>query len=332
MTRGDVVFAFFLLSCAAGCASVLGLDEGTPRDDVDAGDDSSAADSANAGDTVGGGGETSVDSGGQESSTDAGLDAPPDTAPACRPGEKWCGGGCVAIDDWQYGCAPQGCQSCGGPNVQGYGCDAGACSFACTPGWLDCNSAPGCESQDTSNATCGKCTIQCTGGLNCDPSTKFCANGCPVPKQMLACGCYDPTQDPTHCGGCNPCPAYQNSFPTCVGGVCGYQCIPPFPRYQDCPSTAPGCADTSSDTLNCGSCGNNCGARAIPPHGTGWSCSGGNCILACAPGYYPSGASCIPTVVDSGQPDTNPPPIDSGNFDSGSFPDTFKPPPPPDSG
>jgi endo-1,3(4)-beta-glucanase len=55
-------------------------------------------------------------------------------------------------------------------------------------------------------------------------------------------------------------------------------------------SCAGACVDTQLDELNCGTCGNACGAGKV--------CSGGTCALSCGAGLVACGASCIDPQSD----------------------------------
>ena len=112
----------------------------------------------------------------------------------------------------------------------------------------------------------GKCVSRCPDTLaNCNG---YLEDGCEV----------NVTCDPENCGACgNKCPAGQ----ACVFGTCG------------CPggltACGPGqcsdaqCADTKTDTFNCGTCGHICVRPDdfVPKDHVQWGCSDGTCQVVC---------------------------------------------------
>jgi hypothetical protein len=116
----------------------------------------------------------------------------------------------------------------------------------------------------------------CAGG--CDPATEICMDisgggdfacvaqtDCDVSLGLTMCayadgsmGCVDTMNDAANCGGCSDVDAafYCASDEICAAGAC-------LPSSDGCPAVAPdlcdsGCTDTTSDPLNCGSCGFEC--------------------------------------------------------------------------
>ncbi|MEZ4335664.1 MAG: hypothetical protein R3B82_03465 [Sandaracinaceae bacterium] len=82
--------------------------------------------------------------------------------------------------------------------------------------------------------------------------------------------------DPLRCGGCTTvCPAFTTATATCIGGTCGFECIPGF---ADCDGRGDnGCeADIATDLDNCGFCGSVCFSD---PHGR-QECRMGMCVVA----------------------------------------------------
>ena len=148
-------------------------------------------------------------------------------------------------------------------------CSGGTCVMgACSAGYADCDGNPsnGCEVSTATDAlNCGSCggvcslpnataacaasacaVAVCNGGYaNCDGNP---ANGCEVKT----------TSDVNNCGVCgNVCPGGANGSPTCVQSTCGIACTAGF---ADCDGNAAnGCeVKTTSDVLNCGTCGTAC--------------------------------------------------------------------------
>ena len=179
-----------------------------------------------------------------------------------------CDGACVYTD------TEENCGSCGNVCHGGKFCTDGVC--ACRGGETDCNGF--CANLLTDNPNCGSCGTQCGAGFSCFLGTCRCANS----GQELCNGqCIDVTGDPNNCGACGiACPGGQD----CVGG----QCQPPCDACQErvnnvCVLIDPAkdtvcngaCVDTTTDSANCGSCGNVCLG--------GDTCQNGLCIGSACP-------------------------------------------------
>ncbi len=122
----------------------------------------------------------------------------------------------------------------------------------------DCNHA--CTMPTADGCSLGQCT--CNFSAECTGETKCCEN----------IGCKDLDTDKLNCGTCgHACPDPDNE--SCVGGECvcaatGGVCEGATPT---CCSS--GCANTQTDTANCGECGHSCGGTA--------TCEAGACVYSC---------------------------------------------------
>lgn len=169
----------------------------------------------------------------------------------------------------------QNCGSCNNvcptPANGSAACSAGTCIVSsCTAPFLTCQPGPvnRCETNTSNDVNnCSGCNNVCPnikngtpGCLNsacgikgCNPPYKDCDN-------MASTGCEDDTsQDVLNCGSCgNSCPAVANGMPGCKSSTCGIgSCNGPFMDCDMMPGN--GCEiDTSSNSNNCGSCGNIC--------------------------------------------------------------------------
>jgi hypothetical protein len=157
-----------------------------------------------------------------------------------------------------------------------------------------------CEDTATDVANCGGCGVAC--GMSGDACTgEHCrcagAGGCESGAKCCAgLGCLDFQSDNFNCGACgHAC----NPGEVCSGGQCscnGAAACPPQPGAVCCqgagggcmtgtcmcadgPCAAPStccagakCVDTSSDAMNCGTCGRVCASPFV--------CSGGECTCA----------------------------------------------------
>jgi len=179
---------------------------------------------------------------------DAGADAgerpiDPDAggpAALCPAGHKECAGGCVPLDDPDYGCAADTCERCSVSNAATTICEAGKCAVGtCRSGFASCdgNKQNGCEADLGSSATCGSCTAACPA------STPYCT---PEGQCVIDCGaltlcgtkCVDLKTSATNCGACGKaCAGAANASPKCAAGACGIECNPGF---GDCGGSAGG--------------------------------------------------------------------------------------------
>jgi hypothetical protein len=225
--------AVALISCAFafGCASVLGLDSGTPLDLVADGGppDAPAVDTA-AADTVTGA----------------------DGAVVCSDPQKDCGGVCRDQNDPRYGCGPTACSACSGANVDAFGCEVGKCKIArCAAGFDDCDKDPsnGCEADLGLPMHCGSCTTDCTAMGKVCSSQHQCASGCSGTETNCSGACVNLDNNTEHCGKCDvQCPRL-NAVPTCMNQQCSFTCMP---GYVHCnPSVTTGC-EQNEDNTHCG--------------------------------------------------------------------------------
>jgi hypothetical protein len=129
---------------------------------------------------------------------------------------------------------------------------------------------------------CGSCGHDCDAFTAIDPSRTSCVSGfCRVSclpgfaDCSAAPGCDTNITTADNCGACN------NRCPT---GLCASDGAGSFRCVSTCPATAPtvcsgSCVDTTSDPLDCGSCGRACapGPSGIP------SCNGGVCAVENGP-------------------------------------------------
>jgi hypothetical protein len=212
-----------------------------------------------------------------------------DCAPICDPGFKDCDGnpdnGCEASLTSLTSCGA--CNAvCDLPNAS-ESCATGSCALVgCAAGFVDCTSAPGCETPLGTSSNCSGCGDTCTnahGTAACTGSagTYDCAPGCSA--GWKSCdgdpdnGCEQSVTSLTNCGDCGvPC-AFSNAAASCGTGTCTMGAC--SAGYGDCTS-ATGCETLLGTTTNCASCGNAC----TNTHGSN-GCTG-------APGSYDCAPSC----------------------------------------
>src|SRR5581483_4981971 len=143
------------------------------------------------------------------------------------------------------------------------------CSTVCTT--VTAN-RPVCANLKTDPNNCNACGTVCPQGQSCVGGSCQCATGESYCSGANA-GCYDFNRDSNHCGSCgNACPAGS----VCNGsGVCAQSCPGTMTKCGAGTAGSPYyCADINTDTANCGSCGNVCGA--------GSACVAGKCVSPCA--------------------------------------------------
>jgi hypothetical protein len=266
--------------------------------------------SAEASHDAGGSDDASSDAALADAGSDAGDAAPPPPPPppppgvcaaACPPGQKFCGGTCVGLDNPRFGCASADCYQCDPDRYAPTGsfstvaCGAGgACEIVtCRPGQADCDGDPktGCETSLLRPANCGACGHACAAGELC--AAGACVAACPAPLVKCGTSCQD-MNAASSCGACdNACPA-TNGVASCVGGVCQIACQA---GYATCGS-ADGCANNVQENVG-GPCGAACGACTPATALHVGVCSGGACVQRCQIGYSACGATCVDEQVDA---------------------------------
>lgn len=218
------------------------------------------------------------------------------TSQVCAPGTADCNG--VGTDACEVSLTvPSQCGACGlscGPYPHATAaCTSLRCTLgSCDAGFRDCDGAlsNGCEVDIRTLSTCGACgqtcslpfaDESCASGtctlVTCDPDRANC-------DANVANGCETSTELPATCGTCNnDCRGRPNVLSAgCDQGECAFVCAP---GYADCDGkVANGCEASLANYLNCGTCGNDCGAL---PQVSSASCSGGEVCgdLVCDPGY-----------------------------------------------
>lgn len=219
------------------------------------------------------------------------------------------------------------CGGCG--NLCGTQCINGQCTGVgptpgCAPGTTRCGNA--CVDLTRDPANCGTCGKVCGSDSTCYApgecgfSVEYCAS---LGKQACGLGC-GPKNDPFNCGGCGQlCPggyACDADLEICyIIGDSKRNGVKPKPQQSLVPADqqtlaptdeatcAPGledcngvCSDLTTDMLNCGSCGNACGAED--------TCQAGVCT---APAPSSDGQSLAPTDTESATSDSEDEPAPS---------------------
>jgi hypothetical protein len=87
--------------------------------------------------------------------------------------------------------------------------------------------------------------------------------GCKAPNMICSGACVATGSDPDHCGNCDT--KCIGPTATCLGGQCACG-----PGFDYCAGT--GCMDVSTDTNNCGACGNVCDPNQFD------ACMAGQCV------------------------------------------------------
>ncbi|MGZ3427106.1 MAG: hypothetical protein ACXVCV_10685 [Polyangia bacterium] len=259
------------------------------------------------------------------------------TAPlACMGGACACNGTICAGGDTccSTGCAnttndPENCGMCGRRCRTGEVCSGGQClcgSSTCAPMQLCCGAS--CVTQSATN--CGACNHVCKMGESCASGSCSCNGGPNCTGNQVCCpggatggsgGCFDPSNDPRHCGDCatqcpngdacvlghcvaTPCNPPCTNGNSCVGGEC--RCNGGGACGNDQTCCADGCKNLASDPQNCNACGKTCKSGdycckgvCTPPDdnnctGCGQACGGLQTCCAC-PGKQPmcATAACL---------------------------------------
>ena len=171
------------------------------------------------------------------------------------------------------------CGACGNVCPTGEVCQGGSC--VCTSGG---DTRCGCANEQTDANNCGQCGLQCARGETCQTGSCACITG-------QTCGnvCVNEQTDPNNCGACGTvCPTGAICTTTTLDNTLTNAAVNSTPDdtvtrcacpagKNECRISTDGpvtfyCADFTTDTSNCGGCGNVCP--------TGNSCQDGNCCGA----------------------------------------------------
>jgi hypothetical protein len=90
------------------------------------------------------------------------------------------------------------------------------------------------------------------------------AAACVLPMTTCAGACVNPQTNASHCGGCGQACGTKNGTPSCAAGVCSMAtCLPGFLNCSvDENTSRDGCeTNATTDSANCGHCGNVCSSR-----------------------------------------------------------------------
>jgi hypothetical protein len=166
--------------------------------------------------------------------------------PECSVGQRCCGGTCVSRS------VPVGTDGRSDPSFM----NCNGCGLLCDSETAISCSIPGGGTEGTPRCMCGD--------FNACPSGSVCVN-----DPSVGWTCTNLSTDPNNCGAIgNACAEGEScSGGMCVCGATGARC----PDGQSCCGGT--CIDTSSDSLNCGGCGNVCTPNAP-------NCVSGSCICA----------------------------------------------------
>jgi len=234
------------------------------------------------------------------------------------PSPDLCGSKCVSLatDPTNCGACNHNCTTL--TNVKagatGITCLSGVCSVpssACASGHAHCSSRPddGCEADLSTPATCGSCSLVCSGttplcSLQSTPAS--CLPNCSGTTPNV-CGtkCVNNQTDVKNCGTCNhDCTALTNVKPgatapavQCVSGVCVIQPAGCVSGFGHCTSNADaGCETDLTKPANCGSCTNTCVApTALCSTTSGTPTCSSSCV---SPNPDLCGSKCVSKTTD----------------------------------
>ncbi|GAA6033404.1 hypothetical protein JCM8097_006734 [Rhodosporidiobolus ruineniae] len=182
-------------------------------------------------------------------------------------------------------------------NCGGISCQKGQCVGSCNYGYSWDSTSLSCKNVQNDVNNCGSLGNQCSvenGVATCSSGSckvQSCNSG--YASQNGKCVAVDTQTDTNNCGLIGlPCPAsYKNGgVGICLFGKCQTVCDNLF----DFDFTLGFCRDVSSDTQNCGKCGQKCSITGA----TATTCSKGQCkATACSAGYTLSNGAC--TKIDT---------------------------------
>jgi|GEM_PF-810225 len=152
----------------------------------------------------------------------------------------------VYVDLSNCGTCNNACAASVPPNMLVADCDTGVCEYSCQPGYKDCTTSPGCETNSNTDVNnCGACNNKCSDSAPPHMHAASCSNG----NCQYACdtGYSDCTPDAgcetyiysdmSNCGACNYSCAghapYQSTAIACSNYACQYECNE---DYGDCNS------------------------------------------------------------------------------------------------
>ena len=195
-------------------------------------------------------------------------------------------------------CGACGTSCAGRANATGT-CTNSACSFACNPGFGNCDSnfTNGCEAELAANPTnCGMCGFRCAAAANATATCAGSVCGIACNTGFGNCdgnglnGCESNTaSDVRNCGACGTiCPSAMGASATCTMGRCGLACMP---GSGDCDMSATnGCeVNLNSSNANCGMCGRVCN----PISNSTAQCVAGACEITCNDGFELNAGICV---------------------------------------
>ena len=237
------------------------------------------------------------------------------------PSPDLCTNKCVSLasDPTNCGACNHNCTTL--PNVKagatGIECRSGVCYVppsACASGRAHCSTKPddGCEADLSTPATCGSCSLVCSGStplcsLQSTPAT--CLPSCSGTSPDV-CGtkCVNKMTDAKNCGVCgHDCGALMNvkagaTAPAvqCVAGLCSIQPAGCTTGFGHCTTTADdGCETNLTQPAHCGTCANACTAPTALCSTTGASPA---CASSCV---SPNPDLCVSKCVNKATDPTN---------------------------
>jgi hypothetical protein len=162
----------------------------------------------------------------------------------------------------------------------------------CAQSGLACNGV--CEETQSDQNNCGACGVVCPISQPCNAGS--CGGGCS--SGLTACGstCLNLQTDPSNCGGCgNQCvalPLPNPPVPVCQSGTC-QNSLTLCPSGSGLTLCSGACVNTTSDSNNCGACGQVCGGGTTCTNG---HCTGGTCSSSQV--FCPAAGACVDLQTD----------------------------------